>query len=391
MRVLMLGSASYKSSLTYFRLVAIGRHLAELGDEVTFILPSADKYNDFMPEPKATIAGAKLVQPWQPATKSMMLNLFPYLVTASLSIIRRHCDVVYLYKPTPITIIGFWQKLLFRTPVIVDLDDLGSEVMRLEGQSKLMVTLVAWCERFAVKHATAIVVASTYLENLTRARHPNKPILVLSNGVDPKEYALLPGKQLRPALYYFGALNRLSIIEPLLQTLPKVVNAIPDVAVAILGGGAALDQAKQLCESLGISKNVFFSGWIDKQAIRKYAHFGDIALCSQPDIPTVRAASNLKVFQYMALGNVPVVSDVGDLASYVDARSSAAVGVAVEPDNTDVLAASLIDLLRDEQRRRQMALGARKRVESYYSWELLATRLQSFLLDVVHTKGRNHG
>ncbi len=388
MKLLMLGSASYKSSLTYFRLITLSQALAKLGWDVTVMVPSADKYNNFTPDPSARVSGITLVQPWQPATRNMLVNLVPYVITGLAAVLKRRTDMVYVYKPTPITIIGLAPKLLFRTPLIVDMDDLGSEVMRLEKQSKLLVWLVSASERLAVRWATAVVVASTYLESSVRSHYPHKPVIIISNGVDPEEYPLLPIAKPRHALYYFGALNRLSLIEPLLRALPSVVTTLPDVQVYILGGGEALAAAKQLVDHLKIGDNVHFSGWIEKQGIRDYVQFADVALCVQPDIPTVRAASNVKVFQYMALGTVPVVSDVGDLASYVGAGTSGSVGRAVAADNPAALANALTYLLGHGDLRVRMAKLARRRVEAMYSWERLARQLEPFLLEHIPARSQ---
>jgi hypothetical protein len=45
--------------------------------------------------------------------------------------------MVLIYKPTPITVLGLMPKLLAPTSVVVDLDDLGAEVIRDEGRSRL--------------------------------------------------------------------------------------------------------------------------------------------------------------------------------------------------------------------------------------------------------------
>lgn len=379
MRAVLLGSGSYKSSLTYYRLVTLGKELSRLGWDISIIVPSADKYNDFTPDKQAHIEGVALVQPWQPATRSMPVNLLPYLFTATWAMLRRRAQLIYLYKPTPITIIGLLPKLLFGTPMVLDLDDLGSEVMRLEGQPAVQVKLVAWCERVALRHATAVVVASTYLRDMVRAKYPGKPVLVLSNGVDLEEYPAAPEAAPRPVLYYFGALNRLSLIEPLLRALPQTFAAVPDATAYILGGGKALDEARQLAQHLGIAGRVTFTGWVDKDAIRAYARFADIALCTQPDMPTVRAASNMKVFQYMSVASVPVVSDVGDLGSYVAGDGQEPAGAVVPADDEQALASVLIHLLTHPDERAKMALAARKRAETTYALPVLARRLQAFI------------
>ena len=122
--------------------------------EITIITPSADKYNDFKPDYTLKLTFARLVQPWQLTTRSVMLNLIPYLFSSLVPILRARADMVLIYKPTPITVLGLVPKLLSRTPVVVDLDDLGAEVIRNEGRSRLTYGLVDWSERFCMRMPT---------------------------------------------------------------------------------------------------------------------------------------------------------------------------------------------------------------------------------------------
>jgi glycosyltransferase involved in cell wall biosynthesis len=379
-KALLLGSASYKSSLTYFRLVATGRQLIRHGWSATMIVPSADKYNHFIPDKNASLDPIKLIQPWQLLTKSAVINLVPYLFTSLVHILRNRADVIYLYKPTPITILGLLPKLLFRTPVILDLDDLGSEVMRLQGQSNIQVKLVAACENLALRYASAVVVASSYLQQIVQERYPHKPVHIMSNGVDPGEFTLAKVSAPRNHVYYFGAINRLSLIEELLRAVPATLAAVPDTQVTIMGGGSALDEAKALVRDLRIDQSVTFTGWIDMLDAQQYTQFADIAICCQPDIPTVRAASNLKVFQYMAMGSVPVVSDVGDLKSYVQDGKA---GVAVPAGDPKKLAQALIALLQDTALRTKLATSARRQAETTYAWDTLGTGLDQFVTGIL--------
>jgi glycosyltransferase involved in cell wall biosynthesis len=375
MKIIMLGSGSYRASLS-IRIVALAGQLAKLDWEVSIIVPSADKYNNFTKENINKDGAISVIQPWQPSTRSSVLNLLPYLITSMIVLVRSRTDFVYLYKPTPITIIGLIQGLLFQTPVILDLDDLGSEVMRAENQSRLQSGLVSLCERLAIKYSSAIVVTSTFLQRQIQVKYPNKHVLVLPNGVNPMQYPLRPSRQLRPAIYYFGMVNRLSLIEPLLRAIPLVLKAVPTARFTIIGGGSALNEAKLLVKNLGVSYAVTFTGMTDMLGVVSFTEFGDIGVCYQPDIDTVKAASNMKVFQYMALSTVPVVSSVGDLPTYID---DGRAGVAVKADDSQALGEALISLLQNKRRRTQYALRARQLSETTYAWSSIALQLSSFL------------
>lgn len=376
-KLLMLSTGSFTGTLT-IRLRDLARHLGTSFD-VTAMCPPADKYNGFKPDYSLKPTGYKLIQPWSPTTHSPIVNLIPYLFTSLLHIAKSGADVVYIYKPTPITVLGLVPRLWGRQ-VVLDMDDLGSEVMKLEGQSRLNVALVALSERLAMRFANKVVVTSTLLESEVKARYPHKPVLLLPNGVEPSDYADVPQMPLRNAVYSFGAINRLNLIEDLLRAIPLVVKEIPDTRFTIAGGGSALDDAKKLVRKLRVGKSVTFTGWLDNMhVVQQHTQFGDVGICYQPDGRTNRAASNMKVFQYMAMGTVPVVSDVGDLRRYV--RDDKA-GVVVAPGDPTKLAEALTSLLRDTQRRTKLTNEARKLATTTYSWGKRANDLSRFIEEV---------
>lgn len=383
----MLSSGSYNSTLS-IRTRCLARHLAGAWD-ITIIAPSADKYNDFKPDHSLKSEYARLVQPWQLATRSFMLNLIPYLFTSLVSIIRARADAVIINKPTPITVLGLVPKLLSRTAVVVDLDDLGAEVIRSEGRSRLTYGLVDWSERFCMRHADAVAVASTTLREHVRQLHPGKPILIMPNAVEPGEYRVVTEQRPRHGVYFFGALNRLDLIKDLLQAMPTVLHQVPDTRLTIIGGGTALDDAKSMCRELGIEAAVDFTGWqTDMLAVQNYTQFADVGVCYMPDIRTVRAASNMKVFQYMAMGTVPVVSDVGDLRTYVQDGQA---GVVVPPGSVPALAGTLVELMQDDEARVSMAKEARQLAGDEHSWRTRAAALEAFLTETTATARPRRG
>lgn len=380
MKLMMTGSGSYKSGLTYVRAVPLGQSLKRGGWEVALVVPSADKYNGFIADKKAKIDSIKLFQPWQLQTKTTFINLLPYMWSSLITILKYRPEMIYMFKPSPANITALIARLWLRVPLVVDFDDLGSEVMRQQGQPGFQVWLVGLCERLALRKADAVTVTSNYLYDSVKKQFPDKPVLILSNGVDPEIFKRCIKQSPRKAIYYFGALNRLSLIESFLRSLPEIIKRVPDTMVTIIGGGSSLNDAKKLVKQLGIAGSVEFTGWIQPEAIYKYIKFADIAVCTQPDNPTVRAASNLKVFQYMAVGSVPVVSRVGDLPNYVGpAEDGMAVGEVVDPCDESELSDKLVELLNDPKRRAEVAIKARSRAEQTYSWDKLGEKLDSFL------------
>jgi hypothetical protein len=136
MKILMLASATPNSTLTH-RSIALGRELVRRGHEVTMIAPSYDKHSGWKLDRPADLDGIRMVYPLQLRSKSVPLNLLPYLIGAAVQVVRSQADVVYFSKPTPATVVGLLAKWRHGTPVVLDMDDLGAEVMRGEGQPAL--------------------------------------------------------------------------------------------------------------------------------------------------------------------------------------------------------------------------------------------------------------
>jgi phosphatidylinositol alpha-mannosyltransferase len=67
----------------------------------------------------------------------------------------------------------------------------------------------------------------------------------------------------------------------------------------------------------------------------------------------------------------PVVAS--EIEGYTDV-AGAETGILVPPGNADALAAALVDLLRDEPRRRRLGTAAREAAKAY-SWDTIAGRL----------------
>lgn len=380
MRMTIVGSGSYKSSLS-FRLIKLANEIKSHKFDVTVVLPSTDKYNNFRRNKDAKIKGLTLVQPWQLRTHNLIINLIPYLTTALVSILKSKPDIIYIYKPTPITMPALLAKFILNVPLVLDLDDLGSSVMQREGRGQFYVRLVGFCEHITIKYADSLTVASTYLKETIQKGYPSKSILVVPNGVDTHEYVNKEGveSKLRPYVYYFGSINSPDLVEPFIRTLPDVSAVIPDVQYVVIGAGSSLDHAKDLVRELKVSENITFEGWVEMYAVQDYTSFGDIAICYQPNTETVRAASNMKVFQYMAMSSVPIVSNVGDLPAYVQ---NGKLGCVVPADNPKELSKTIIELLENPSMRVKIAHNARLAAQDEYSWAVLGETIWKFIAKI---------
>lgn len=373
MKITFLGSGNIRSNFSY-RILKLATALHAQGHDVTVIVPSADKYNNFIAEHITMLDGVTIRQPFQFKTKHLVINLLPYIISATYMVLRERSDLIYIYKPTPISIVGLLGKLFHRTPVVLDMDDLGSEVMKIEGHPWYQRTLVAWCEQLAARYANKLVVTSTFLFDIFRAKFPNKPIHRMSNGVDQEWFGPVK-KNDHKRIVFMGAINRKNILEPLFDAIPLLIEKYPDLQIVIMGDGRFLPYFKEKCNTLAIDAHVTFTGWLDIEQVRENLFSGDIGYNYMPHERTVLAASNMKVPQYMSRGVVPIVSDIGDLPASVDFGKAGYIAKANDLSVLkEVLAAALEDHGFQEKSENARVFSLEK-----YSWHILAGHLEQFL------------
>lgn len=382
MKILFITSGSIRGNFTY-RALSLARELQKINYQTTIISPKADKYNNFVPEKIDKIDGVRILQPFQFLTKQMEINFLPYIFSALLLVLKEKPDLVYIYKPTPISIVGFVVKIFRKTPVIIDMDDLGSEVMKIEGYSKFHQKLVKWSEQISIKYATRIVVASSYLFLLFQKKFPQKPIHLMPNGADDRWFLPVILSKKKKRIIFLGSLNRRNILEPLLDVFPDIIKKHPDVEALIIGDGRYFAYFKEKSERLGIKNHMRFTGWLSEEKVRENLQAGDIGYNYMPNEPTIKAASNMKMPQYMSRGLVPIISDVGDLPAMV---SFGEVGYICQANNLFDLKRNILIAIEDLQRLDLKSKMARSFAWEKFHWKNLAVDFDDWLKNKIVDK-----
>lgn len=84
-------------------------------------------------------------------------------------------------------------------------------------------------------------------------------------------------------------------------------------------------------------------------------------------LPLMDCTANNTVLEGLSCGTPVIVTDVGSIRDYVDESC----GVLIPPNDPSAMADAVLDLLRDEERRRELAVGARQHALQY-DWGTVA-------------------
>src|SRR5258705_169073 len=164
---------------------------------------------------------------------------------------------------------------------------------------------------------------------------------------------------------YVGVMGRQEGIDYLLRAVRHTVIELgrKDVHFGLVGGGTSLDEMKRLAQDLGIADHVTFTGRVPDAEMLAMLNTAEV--CVNPDVVNdLNDKSTMnKIMEYMALGKPIVQFDVAE--GRFSARDASLYAYRNDPDD---LAAKIIELCDDPERRAAMGAFGRARVENELEW-----------------------
>ena len=196
---------------------------------------------------------------------------------------------------------------------------------------------------------------------------PDLDLEVIPNGVDLDYFGTLPEPTGGHQLVFTGSMdwrpNQDAARYFVDEILPLVRKAVPDVECTFVGRSPPPDIVR-----LGDQPGVHITGTVDD--VRPY-----VARAAVYIVPLrIGGGSRLKILEAMAMGRAIVSTTVG--AEGLEVTHGRNLLLADDPD---AFATSVVALLRDPVRCRQLATEGRRLVELKYGWDSLAVRLGTFV------------
>ncbi|MBE9186663.1 glycosyltransferase family 1 protein [Microcoleus sp. LEGE 07076] len=173
---------------------------------------------------------------------------------------------------------------------------------------------------------------------------------------------------------YVGRFDRRKGIETLVRAVS--LSALPkaDLKLIIGGGwregesdGKERDRIGSIVEELGLSDITSFPGSLSRDILPAYYAAADVCV-----VPSHYEPFGLVAIESMACRTPVVASDVGGLKYTVVPRET---GLLASPKNEVVFAGAIDRLLIDSVWRQQLGQAGRQRVQSYFSWDGVASQL----------------
>lgn len=180
--------------------------------------------------------------------------------------------------------------------------------------------------------------------------------------------------------FVIGAIGRLEPIkgfEYLIRAMPRILEHRPDAVVLIVGQGSCQDALRAEAKALG--DRVQFLGY--REDIPEIAAALDVLV-----VPSRNEGMGRVVVEAGAAGVPAIAAAVGGLPHVIDHETT---GLLVPAHDPGALAAAVLDMARDPERRRMMGEAARAKMNPDYSVESMVHQIATLYRELLATKGTN--
>ena len=232
--------------------------------------------------------------------------------------------------------------------------------------------------RFTLARAQHVIAVSRYAAELARAAGATSDALtVIPNGVDPAPARRLPAGS-RPTMVTVSRLDDgYKGHDVLLQAMPAIRAAVPDVRWVIVGDGTLRTELERDAARRGLSDVVDFVGAVDDTERDRWLDEAGVFVMPTREPGPGRAGEGFGiVFLEAAARAVPAVA--GRVPGVIDAIEDGVSGLLVDPEDPVAVAGATIRLLTDPALATRMGDDARRRAQDF-SWPSVAQRVDEVL------------
>jgi len=225
------------------------------------------------------------------------------------------------------------------------------------------------------------------LEDLIKYyRAPEEKIVIIPCGVNTEEFYPIDKELARTLLklpvnekiiLQLGRMVPRKGVDNVIKALSMLKNR--KVQLVIVGGGedtvAEMNRLARLAKRAGVESRIIFAGQKDRRDLKYYYAAADLFITTPWYEPF-----GITPLEAMACGTPVIGSNVGGIKySVADGKT----GVLVPPQDPDKLCRAVNSLLRAPILMKQMSMDAIKRINSLFTWKLVAQKMQIVYQDII--------
>ncbi len=278
-------------------------------------------------------------------------------------------DVLHAHSPALNGLAALRVGRKYGIPVVYEVRAFWEDAAVDHGTSKEMgvrYRLARALETYVLRRADAITTICNGLRNDIIARGiPSEKVTVIPNSVDiecfsdslPKDTELAQSLQLdgKQVLGFIGSFYAYEGLTLLLEALPLMLDSRPGIRLLLVGGGPQEQVLRDMVETLGVGKQVCFTGRVPHDEVQRYYSLVDVFVYPRMHMRLTDLVTPLKPLEAMAQRRLVVASDVGGHKELIE---DGVTGDLFRAGDANALAEAVITLLDKEyewEHRRDLA------------------------------------
>ncbi|TFH46886.1 MAG: glycosyltransferase family 1 protein [ANME-2 cluster archaeon] len=314
-------------------------------------------------------------------TSNISSGMFRKTIMHDVDVIHTHFDIA----PGPLAGLRYAKKR--NVPLIITyhgdwVASFGGFIRRMSinFHNKYLVDKI-------LSYADVIISPSEpYINESRFLRNYRNKIIVIPNGINLEEFNVRYSKEEcreklglpldRNILLYFSFLSPYKGPDVLIKAMPKIIEAVPNTELIFAGKGVMRNELEKLSKSLKVETNVRFSGFVEDSLKPLYFKAADVFV--------LPSTMNTEVFPLVLLeasaSKLPMV--VSDLDTFKCLIKENYNGLLTRRNDKNDLADAIINLLENEEIRKEMGKKAREKVQDY-SWEKISDETMRIYQEVL--------
>jgi glycosyltransferase involved in cell wall biosynthesis len=160
----------------------------------------------------------------------------------------------------------------------------------------------------------------------------------------------------------------------LIDALPKVLEDFPKTHLIVIGKSPNESKIRKLIEDLDLNEKVIFKSNLSEEEIVDIYHTSQIAV-----IPSLYEGFGFGAGEAMACGTPLISTDSGGLKDVIGDSA-----VRIQSGSVKDIEKEINNLFNDDERRRELSLKGRKRMEDLFDWKISASKYVKVFEEVIN-------
>ena len=314
-------------------------------------------------------------------------KVLPALAQAAAAIASGDYDCLHCGDLFPQALNGVWLRRLFGLPLLVFCHgDEISQTDRRRYQPRV--------RDFIYRHADALIAANQFaVDGLHRIGIDPQRIHKVTPGINFDLFQPRAKNHWLAESYQLGGKQVLLTVARLvprkghrvvLEALPAVAQAVPDIRYVIAGEGPEKENLQALARELGLGEIVIFAGEVPHHQIADFYNLCDVFVM----VNRLEAGGDVEsfgmVFTEANATGKPVIG--GKSGGTAEAILDGVTGFLVDPQSPEQVAEKLILLLKDQEMRRRMGAAGLERVRREFDWKTRARALRQITAEIIQRR-----